>query len=295
MKPCNNAGVMDNSAQVKWDDVRFILSVIDQGSVAAAARDLGVNHATILRRIADFEARTGVRMFDKTTRGYQISPDRRGIVEAMREANSALAGVERLMENERPQLSNGLRLTTTDTLAQFILAPILKEYALIAETPVEMQVDNAHLDLSRMQAHLTVRPSPQLPPELDGVMAGAIHFAAYATSKTQDAPWIGLSGPLSRSLAAKWTRNQKQQAPCFGDAFPAIAAMAATGQGRAVLPSYVGDATPGLIRLSPDPEIAAVPVWVAAHKDFARSGRIRRAQEFFVNALGDLSALQTPK
>ena len=39
------------------------------GSVAAAARALGVNHATVLRRIAEFETRIGVRMFDKTTRG----------------------------------------------------------------------------------------------------------------------------------------------------------------------------------------------------------------------------------
>ena len=54
----------------------------DDPKVAAAARALGVNHATVLRRIAEFETRTGVQMFNRTTRGYQISPDRRAVVEA---------------------------------------------------------------------------------------------------------------------------------------------------------------------------------------------------------------------
>ena len=35
-----------------WDDLRFMLAVADNGSVSAAARVLGVNHATVLRRIS---------------------------------------------------------------------------------------------------------------------------------------------------------------------------------------------------------------------------------------------------
>lgn len=37
--------------RVDWDDLRFALAVADGGSVAAAARRLGVNHTTVLRRI----------------------------------------------------------------------------------------------------------------------------------------------------------------------------------------------------------------------------------------------------
>ena len=41
-----------NSAQMNWDDIRYVIAVADHGSVAAAARALSVNHATVLRRIA---------------------------------------------------------------------------------------------------------------------------------------------------------------------------------------------------------------------------------------------------
>lgn len=40
---------------MNWDDLRFVLAVADQGSVSAAARDIGVTHATVLRRVAAFE------------------------------------------------------------------------------------------------------------------------------------------------------------------------------------------------------------------------------------------------
>ena len=37
---------------IDWDDVRYLLAVGREGSVRAAANRLGVNHATVLRRVA---------------------------------------------------------------------------------------------------------------------------------------------------------------------------------------------------------------------------------------------------
>ena len=46
---------------IDWDDVRYFLAVARGGSVRAAAERLGVNHATVLRRIAQLEERLGRR------------------------------------------------------------------------------------------------------------------------------------------------------------------------------------------------------------------------------------------
>ncbi|TIU33923.1 MAG: LysR family transcriptional regulator, partial [Mesorhizobium sp.] len=40
---------------IDWDDVRYFLAVARAGSVRAAAERLGVNHSTVLRRIAQLE------------------------------------------------------------------------------------------------------------------------------------------------------------------------------------------------------------------------------------------------
>ena len=47
------------------DDVRYFLAVARGGSVRAAAGRLGVNHSTVLRRIAQLEDRLGTQMFEK--------------------------------------------------------------------------------------------------------------------------------------------------------------------------------------------------------------------------------------
>ena len=48
-----------------WDDLRYFLGIARAGSLAGAAIALGVNHSTVFRRIQAFEARLGVRLFDR--------------------------------------------------------------------------------------------------------------------------------------------------------------------------------------------------------------------------------------
>jgi molybdate transport repressor ModE-like protein len=58
---------------IDWNDVRYFLAVARAGSVRAAAVLLGVNHATVLRRIAQLEERLGAHMFEKRPSGYRLT------------------------------------------------------------------------------------------------------------------------------------------------------------------------------------------------------------------------------
>ncbi len=40
---------------INWDNLRYVLMVANKGSIAAAARELGVNRSTVLRRIDIFQ------------------------------------------------------------------------------------------------------------------------------------------------------------------------------------------------------------------------------------------------
>ncbi len=282
---------MPKDAQIRWDDVTHVLAVVDHGSVSAAARALGVNHATVLRRIAEFETRTGVQMFDKTTRGYQVSPDRRAVIDAMRAATDALGAVGRMVDGARPRLEDGLRVTTTDTLAQYVLPALLPGFVEATGASVEVTVDNAHIDLSRMQGQLTVRPALTLPPELDGLKSGTVQFGVYARKGAKSDSWIGLTGPLARTKAARFVREAGPAPLLHADSFLAAAAMAAAGIGRTVLPTYVGAAWPELTGIDRPESLAPVPVWVGAHVDFAGTQRIKRARSHLAEALSRVPEL----
>ena len=58
---------------IDWDDIRYFLAVARGGSVRAAAERLGVNHSTVLRRIAQLEEHLGAHMFEKLPSGYRLT------------------------------------------------------------------------------------------------------------------------------------------------------------------------------------------------------------------------------
>ena len=103
---------------------------------------------------------------------------------------------------------------------------------------------------------------------------------------------------LLQSLSALVKRHPRLAIMAFGAAtafgYPpyglwpiSLAALAARGDGRAVLPTFVGRLTPGLIQIGSSRSVPSVPVWVACHRDLAKSGRLTRARRFLVDRLSE--------
>ena len=54
---------------MNWDDMRFFLQVARTGRLTEAARALGVDHATVSRRVGALERALSARLFDRSPRG----------------------------------------------------------------------------------------------------------------------------------------------------------------------------------------------------------------------------------
>lgn len=260
-----------------WDDLRFVLTVADTGSVSAAARRLGVNHATVLRRVAAFEERHGIIVFERTPSGYHLPAERERLIEAAREAEAAHLAVSRLVAGAREPLAGAIRVTSTDTFCLTILPQALVR--LRREAPdlrVELVCSNAHADLSRIEAELAVRPAVQLPEDLVGEKVADVGFAAYAAAGGAPPQWLGLGGALSRSRAAAWLAEAVAPAEIAvaADSFVILREMAAAGLGRVVLPCVLADGDTRLVRLHRAMPHLLVPLWVASHSDLAGAPRI---------------------
>ena len=108
--------------KLNWDDLRFVLAVADTGSVNAAAKVLGVNHATVLRRIASFEESCGGPVFERDRSGYRLRPNRAPVIEAARLAAQHVKSAEALMQGRQNVVGKTLRITSTDSFCQTVLA-----------------------------------------------------------------------------------------------------------------------------------------------------------------------------
>ncbi|WP_343115598.1 LysR family transcriptional regulator [Ostreiculturibacter nitratireducens] len=271
-----------------WDDLRFVLAVAETGSVSGAARRLGVNHATVLRRIAGFEERAGVALFDKTARGYDVPTDKRRVVEAAREVAAAMQAVDRALRGAKAPLSGEVRVTSTDTFCQVILPPIVADLRREApELRIEILCTNAHVDLARIQADIAVRPAVELPEDLVGESVARLGFRTYGATDGGADTWLGLSGPLSRSMPGRWIEANVQPRNITGkaDSFVILREMVAAGLGIAILPAVLGE---GDARLRARTDLApdlSVPVWVASHVDLAGVPRLAQVRARIARAL----------
>lgn len=273
--------------RMDWDDIRFVLAVAREGSLSGAARRLGVNHATVLRRVTGFEEGLGVAIFARSARGYRIAPHRARVLAAMQAMEEAALGVERALTAARAPLAGVVRVTSTDSVCLAILPPILARLQAEAEgLTIELSAQNQHSDLARMDADIAVRPAESLPAELVGEAAGKMGFGVYA-APGGEAKWLGLSGPLTRVGAARWMAEAVPDDQVAGrsDSFLVLREMAAAGQGRAVLPCVLGDDDARLVRFEGAMPEMAVDLWVASHADLAEVPRIRTVRAMLLAAL----------
>lgn len=273
--------------RMDWDDLRYVLAVAREGSLSGAARRLGVNHATVLRRITAFEQGQEISLFDRTARGYRVAPRRRRVMAAIEAMEGAALGVERAITATRSPLAGVVRVTSTDTFCYAVLPPILAGIHAQAEgLMVELNSMNLHADLSRLDADIAIRPARSLPPELTGVRAGRLGFAVYAAPGAGER-WLALSGQLRQAAPAQWMAEQVEEGDIAGraDSFLVLREMAARGQGRAILPCVLGDEDARLVRLEGAMPPMAVDIWVASHVDLAEVPRIRAVREILIGAL----------
>lgn len=275
-----------------WDDLRFVLAVAEEGSVNAAARRLGVNHATVLRRIAAYEKASGVEIFDKTARGYVVTSAHKRVIEAAREVDRAVQSVARSLEGVRAPLTGDVRVTSTDTFCQYVLPPVVSELRKTSpELRIELLCTNTHLDLARTHADITVRPTDKLADDLIGEIGAKLGFGVFRRRDCGTADWLSICGPLSRSLIGRWMADKLDSASIVAcaDSFPVLREMAAAGQGMTPLPYFLGhedarlEEVTGLI-----PDIS-VDVWVASHADLADVPRIAETRKALVAALGRMA------
>ena len=274
--------------KTNWDDLRFVLAVAESGSVSAAARALGVNHATVLRRIAAFEDAEGAALFDRTPQGYVVPPDRLRVIEAAREAAMAIEAVSRMIRGAGSALSGAIRITSTDTFCTTVLPGIVAE--LQAGSPglrIDLICTNAHVDMARLNADITVRPAQRLPDDLAGEAAGHLGLGVYAPPGQERALWLGLRGAISRSPVAAWIEQTvpPDQVTGGADSFVVLREMVASGLGRAFLPVCLAEGDPRLRRLPDVTPAMSVPIWVASHVDLAEAPRLRQLRSRLVLAL----------
>ncbi len=281
-----------------WDDLRFLLAVARHGSLSAAARVLGVNHSTVLRRVTALEQAMGARLFDKMPGGYVLTAAGDEMHRVAQKMEEDLAAANRLLSGRDTRISGSLRVTTVDILTLYILPRHVAAFRrLHPELRVDLVAAEASLSLTRREADVAIRATSSPPENLVGRAVSGLAFAVYGAAAWLDAtdhagdpgrhPWVGLDESFDHTNLAHWMKRTVPTASVgyrVNSVAGAVEAVRA-GIGLGLLPCGVVDRDPAFRRIGdPVPE-ADAKLWLLTHEDLRHMGRVRAFLDFMADAL----------
>ena len=287
---------------IDWDDVRYFLAAARGGSVRAAAKSLGVNHATVLRRIAQLEDRLGTQMFEKLPSGYRLTAAGEEVLEFADQMDVSSHQLETRVFGRDQSVRGLLRVTLPPPLAAHLLMPDFADFVRL-HPGIEMEILSSGelANLTNREADVAIRvvyDREALPlnlhglkgPELFGGFYMSIDRLAEWRAGPPDPRWIAVSG----HGVPEWAREGEVRttgAPFRTMDFEAQIAAVRQGIGVTTLPCFVGDADPLLERV-PDTNLHLYgPVWLLAQGETRKTKRVRLFTEFVSRRLAAYAPL----
>ncbi|MDL2400046.1 LysR family transcriptional regulator [Rhizobium mayense] len=285
---CNNAQMID------WQDLLHFASLARTGSLSAAARELGVDHATVGRRIAALERALDLRLIDRRPRTSPLTADGRAIAELVAGMEDNVEAIRRYSKSAVAGLSAAVKISAPPSIAAHLIAP--KALGFRAEHPdITLTIAGVtrRAALDHGEADIAVRMSRPEESDLLVRRVGVMRFGLYAVpeiAKTPEESWvfIGYDAALDHLTQQTWLRSLLAGRPIVfraGDVFGQLQA-ARAGLGVVALPAFLGDGEAGLTRLQTEIPSPTRDLWLVTYPDLRRSPAIRAVMDFVSETIG---------
>lgn len=112
-----------------WDDIRVFLAVARAGQLLGAARALGLNHATVARRLSALEDGFGARLFVRRTNGCDLTAEGEALLPRAEAMESAMLGAAADIGETDTAVTGSVRVGAPDGFGVAFLAPRLGQLA----------------------------------------------------------------------------------------------------------------------------------------------------------------------
>lgn len=279
------------------EDLHLIKAVSANGALAAAARELRLDHSSAFRRLGAIEQYLGARLFERARAGYTPTPAGEAALKGAARILGELADLERTLMGQDLRPSGTVRVTTTDTLVELITAIFLALRSEHPEIIIELTISNSFFTLTKRDADIAVRPAAAAPDNLVGRRIATLSAALYAApgrvsgnpglSALVEQDWLAFDESLQHLASAKWLASHVHERHIVyrASSLLALKMAACAGMGLAALPCYLGDSDPDLERVHPPLKELDVSLWLLTHPDLKRVARIRTVLDFLAREL----------
>lgn len=277
---------------MNWDNVKHFIATARAGSLTQAAQALHTSPATLSRRIAALERDCSTTLFTRTHTGYLLTREGQALLERCEAIDDAFSSLARLVPLSQHGAQGVVRLATSENLAVHIVLPAVPR--LVRAHPhlsLEVMVGAPTTPLREREVDMAVRLSMPASGNFKGRAIGLMAHAIYASCGAQpiDRGLLGWTTDCENTpIALAALRHAPEQSSRWRfNSLQAQVAAAQAGLGLAYLPCFLGDATPGLVRVQGPEGLLAQRIYLVLHNDSIETPRVRTVADFTIQVFQD--------
>ena len=273
-----------------WNEVKTAYAVARLGTVSAAAEELGVHRATVIRHVDALESSLGIRLFHRHARGY--TPTAAGL-ELERVARATHEQLDQFTVRARGQeakVSGELIVTSVELVAPLVTRAIARFLANHSEASVRYIASGRILQLAYGEAHLAVRAGAK-PEHPDNVVRPFLPLRSTFYAHTRYVEQYGLPKAEADFIDHRFISHEDPtRTPFFSwleSAVPpqnvvlrsgsqkVLAESLLAGIGIGFMPVFQARLNKDLHEVMPSRSDWSVPLWLVTHTDLHRTAKVR--------------------
>lgn len=287
--------------RLSWDDLKVFLTLSRAGNLSKAGRLLGMDHATVGRRVSALEYALETPVFERDRQGYRLNAQGKEMLAYVEAVEANILTLGDLLSGEQPGLSGHVRIATMEGIASLYLSeqfaelkrryPAITVELITSATDVRIAHREADIFLGFFEpagSNLEVRKIGQF---ILNLYASPTYLAEFGTPQNVDElekhRFVGYVDDLIQLDAVRWLDDAVNNPAMAFRSTSMIAQMfaAVAGTGIVTLPKFAKAERFGLIPILDEQIRVPRGVWMTTHQYLRNVPRIRAVSSFLQETL----------
>ncbi|CAB3630536.1 MULTISPECIES: LysR family transcriptional regulator [Achromobacter] len=140
------------------NELQLVVELVRAGGMSAAARELGVTPAAVSKRLAQIEARLGVRLVNRSTRRLSLTAEGEVYLENARRILGEIEDLDQLIASRQDSPRGLLKINAPLGFGRSYIAPAIAEFARkYPEVSLQLQLTDSPADFVQDAVDVAVR------------------------------------------------------------------------------------------------------------------------------------------
>jgi DNA-binding transcriptional LysR family regulator len=286
-----------------WDKLRIFHAVADAGSLTHAGETLHLSQSAVSRQIRALEESLNSTLFHRHARGLILTEQGELLFDATSAMVRRLETAEARLRDSKEEVFGELRVTTTTGFGTLWLAPRLPAlYEKYPDLNIDLMLEERVLDLPMREADVAIRMKEPSQADLIRRRLMSVRMRLYAApeylaqhgtpERVEDIVnhrlicqnttsfQVSAGASLVQTLLAQDVSSRLMVNNYYG-----VLQSVRSNLGIGVLPDYLTQDFPEIVRVLPEVESNEVPVFLAYPEELRSSKRIAVFRDFVMEEI----------